>query len=502
MFAFNKKLNLFSMKLFTSLRWMILPMVVLLFASCDNEPVNPEGFPDIEQEIILESGDFLATINGTSSFNAGASAAVLNTNGLLVISGANQGTGELLSLTVEDATVGSFSLNASPATQNSAVYIVLEQAANPYTTATALEGFGSMMITELDMTAQVVSGTFSFTANRPKLDASGNPVNDSDGIPIIETISASEGQYFQIPFTIEDTDTGGTDDDPMDPDGDMNISNSFEAFIDAEGDENDGLFIGETIITELATVGGIPVIRILGLNDDGESIRIDIPEELELGTYDMVNLSNGTELIALYNDGQGTANLTSNPGTLTITDFSSATGRIVGTFEFTATDPLNNKVDVVEATNGQFTIYYTPNPDNTPEPFTATVDEVVLETTVVDTGVFLYAGTDVEVVTFTGANDLQSVTVTFPRDITAGTYTMVPEQVDGSEVIGFYTPDTTVLVPQVFTSLTGTFNVNSYDTITGNIEGTYSFSATDPTGQDDTVYEITEGSFFFTIEDE
>ena len=139
MFAFNKKLNLFSMKLFTSLRWMILPMVVLLFASCDNEPVNPEGFPDIEQEIILESGDFVATINGTSSFNAGASAAVLNTNGLLVISGANQGTGELLSLTVEDATVGSFSLNASPATQNSAVYIVLEQAANPYTTATALK---------------------------------------------------------------------------------------------------------------------------------------------------------------------------------------------------------------------------------------------------------------------------------------------------------------------------------------------------------------------------
>ncbi|MFT5079216.1 MAG: hypothetical protein ACI917_001737, partial [Patiriisocius sp.] len=81
-------------------------------------------------------------------------------------------------------------------------------------------------------------------------------------------------------------------------------------------------------------------------------------------------------------------------------------------------------------------------------------------------------------------------------------YAMVPEQIDGSEVIGFYTPDTTVLVPQVFTSATGTFTVNSYDTITGNIEGTFSFSAIDPTEQDPAVFEITEGTFFFTIEDE
>ena len=216
----------------------------------------------------------------------------------------------------------------------------------------------------------------------------------------------------------------------------------------------------------------------------------------------MVNLSDGTELIALYSDGQGTANLTSNPGTLTITDFSRATGRIVGTFAFTATDPLNNKTDIVEVTSGMFTVYYEPNPENIPEPFTATVDEVEVVSTTFESGVFLFAGTDVEVVTFTGADELQSVTVTFPKDITTGTYTMVPEQIDGSEVIGFYTPNTTITIPQVFTSLTGTFNVNSYDTITGNIEGTYSFSATDPTGQDDTVYEITEGSFFFTIEDE
>ena len=488
------------MKLFTSLRWMIVPMIVLLFASCDNEPIDP-NFPIIEEDVILEPGEFVATIDATNMFNAGASTAVLDTDGFLVITGANQGSGSILSLSVENAEVGAFSLNASASTLNSGVYIVLEQAANPYTTATEIGGSGSMMITELDMTAQVVSGTFSLIAKRVKLDSNGNPVTDSGGVTVKETVTITEGEYFQIPFTIEEAGTGGPDDDdPMGPDGETNVSNSFEAFVDVDG-AGGNQFVGTSIFTELATVGGIPVVRILALNDAAESIRIDIPEALELGTYDMVNLSDGTELIALYNDGQGTANLTSNPGTLTITDFSKSTGRIVGTFAFTGTDPLNNKMNVLEATNGVFTIYYEPNPENVPEPFAVTVDEVVLTTTVIESGVFLFAGSDVEVFTFTGADDLQSVTVTFPRAITTGTYTMVPEQIDGSEVIGYYTPDTTILVPQVFTSITGTLDVNSYDTITGNIEGTFSFSATDPTGQDATVYEITEGTFFFTIED-
>ncbi|EDM43061.1 hypothetical protein SCB49_12589 [unidentified eubacterium SCB49] len=488
------------MKLFTSLRWMMIPMVVLLFASCDNEPIDA-NFPDIEEEVILEPGQLVATFNGNSAFNAGVTSGVLSSDGFLVLSGANQGSDEILSLSVENAEVGSFSLNAGEGTLNSAVFTIVEEAANPYTTATALGGSGSMIITELDMTEQIVSGTFGFIANRIKLDAAGNPVNDSSGNPIIETLSASNGEYFQIPFTLENTDDGGGEDDDTIPDGDQNVSNSFEAYIDAEGNENDGQFVGETIVTDLASVGGVPVVRITAINTDGESIRIDIPEELELGTYDMVDLSDGTELIALYSDGQGTANLTSNPGTLTITDFSKATGRIVGTFEFTATDPLDNKTNIVEASNGEFTIYYEPNPENIPEPITVLIDEVALVPTEVETGVYLFAGSDAEVVTFTAADELQSVTVTFPRDITTGTYTMVPEQIDGSEVIGFYTPDTEIIVPQVFTSITGTFNVNSYDTITGNIEGTFSFTATDPTGQDSTVYEITEGTFFFTIED-
>ena len=487
------------MKIFTSIRWMMIPMIVLLFASCNNEPIDP-NFPDIMEEVILEPGSFVATINTNSSFNAGASTAVLDTDGLLVISGANQGTGELLFLSVENAEVGSFSLNASDNTLNAAVYILLEEAANPYTTATDIGGSGSMMITELDMTAQVVSGTFSFLGKRIMQDANGNPVTDSGGNPVIETFTFTDGAYLQIPFTIEDAETGGTDDDP-DPDDDTTVSNSFEANINLDGVGVEE-FVESTIITELATVGGIPVIRILAMNEDGVSIRIDVPETLELGTYDMVNLSNGSELIALFNDGQGTANLTSNPGTLTITDFSKATGRIVANFSFTGTDPLNNKTNVVEVTDGAFRIYYEPNPENVPEPFTATVDDIELIPTTFESGIFLFAGSDLEVVTFTGADDLQSVTVTFPRDITAGSYTMVPEQIDGSEVIGFYTPDTTVLVPQVFTSVTGTFTVNSYDAITGNIEGTFSFSATDPTEQDPTVFEITEGTFFFTIEDE
>ncbi len=492
------------MKYITSLRWMIVPMVILLFASCDNEPIDND-FPIIEEEVILESGDFVAVIDGSFMFNAAASTAVLDTDGLLVVTGANQGTGEILSLAVENAEVGSFSLNANGNTANGAIYFALEEAANPFITNPEIGGSGSMMISEIDMAAQVVSGTFTFVASRVLLDISGNPVIDSSGNQIIESVIATDGEYFQIPFTIEDAGSDDPDDDTTPPDGETNEGNSFEAFIDLEGEDNDGLFTGETnstIITDLATVGGIPVVRITAINTDGESIRIDIPEELGLGTFDMVNLSNGTELIALYGDGQGTANLTSNPGTITITDFSSATGRIVGTFSFTGTDPLSNKTDIVEVSNGEFTIFYEPNPENIPEPFTAIVDEVAVTTTVVESGLFIFAESDVEVFTFTGADDLQSVTVTFPRDITTGTFTMVPEQMDGSEVIGFYTPDTTITIPQVFTSLTGSLTVNSYDTSTGNIEGTFSFSATDPNGQDPTVYEITEGTFFFTIEDE
>ncbi len=68
----------------------------------------------------------------------------------------------------------------------------------------------------------------------------------------------------------------------------------------------------------------------------------------------------------------------------------------------------------------------------------------------------------------------------------------------GNEKIGSYNPDLAGgTLP--FWSNPGTLVITSYDMVTGDIEGTFSFTAIDPFGVSQDMFEITNGQFSVTI---
>ena len=177
----------------------------------------------------------------------------------------------------------------------------------PYISADALGGYGLMNITALDSSAETVTGTFSFVGLRIKVDGDGNPILDGNGDPVLEEIAITNGAFNAIPYIIDDTGGGGgTGGDP---------ENEFFAKIDGVD------FVADTISVTEPMVGDIHMIKIEAKSTTGEQMRIDVPRSLGVGTFNMVQISDGTELIGVYNAGNGAENLTSNPGTITISEF-------------------------------------------------------------------------------------------------------------------------------------------------------------------------------------
>jgi hypothetical protein len=89
----------------------------------------------------------------------------------------------------------------------------------------------------------------------------------------------------------------------------------------------------------------------------------------------------------------------------------------------------------------------------------------------------------------------QNLALTFPSDITVGTYDFT----GFGSYIGFYNPDLGGDTNQ-YSANSGTLTINSFDQATNTVEGTFNFSANrlDPNDPDVT-YEVTEGSFSVTF---
>jgi hypothetical protein len=241
-------------------------------------------------------------------------------------------------------------------------------------------------------------------------------------------------------------------------------------------------------------VGDVHMIKIEALNAERQLMRIDVPRSLGVGTFNMVRISDGTKLIALYNAAGGAENLTSDPGTITITEFDLEAGVLKATFNFTGTDPLNQLPDVVEVTEGSFTAYFegVPGANNT---FTANIDgaayapdDLVVETSVVN---------QYPRVTITTTKDDKRMVLTFPLTVTEGTFEMGTEVVIGDEIVATYTPMVGTSITYV--SIPGSLVITNYDLANGIIEGTFNFTGRDATGQDPTIYQITGGEFLVVL---
>lgn len=237
------------------------------------------------------------------------------------------------------------------------------------------------------------------------------------------------------------------------------------------------------------------MIKVEARNSQGALIRIDVPRNLGVGTFAMENLSDGTKLIALYNDGLGGENLTSNPGTITITEFDLELGSLKATFAFTGTDPLGIDQTVVEVTEGSFTAIFVGVPGAT-NAFLATVDGAAyVPETITITQSMLNGIPNLTIITTRGE---QSMGLTFPLIIDEAAYPMGPVFENGDEKVGSYNP--LVGTSITYVSNPGVLTITNYDITGGIIEGTFVFTAVDPTGMDETEFGITSGSFLAVIE--
>jgi hypothetical protein len=464
------------MKKFQLGSWLLLFFLALQFTACDNEPLEGE-FPQ-EEEVIAGEGQFVATIGG-QAWTASTAGAVFFADNSLVVSGQLDATGQSISLTVENGGEGTFDLTAGVGTLNTAVYVDADQI-NPFESVAALGGFGQLTITEIDIDMATISGTFSFEGAREAVDAQGNPVIDGDGNPVIEFVSVSNGAFNSIPYTEEAGGGGGTG-GTLDP---------FFAKVDGVN------FVPDTVNSTRNVISNVPMINIVALNSEGEKIRIDIPEALGVGTFAMEQLSDGTKLIAQYNAGAGTEDLSSNPGSIEILEFNTLTGRIVANFAFTATDPLGINPTVVEVTDGNFEVLYEPGATSANNSMSATIDGTAWTANFTDAFEFDFSGT--ETVTARGYNSEtgESIEITFPKSLAPGSYDFVSTATPGESSAKFFTePGGTE-----FTATDGSIIVITNELAAGGaIEAAFLMLAEDTSGTNPATYNITSGQFMVEL---
>lgn len=454
--------------------WLLLFFVALQFTACDNEPL--EGEFQQEPQTSADPGQFVAVVNG-QGFIAETVTASFDQDNNLVVSGAKVSTGEVITMIIENAAVGVFDITAGGGGINSGIYIGTDNPTNPYTTITGFGGSGTLEITEINTDSLTVSGLFSMEVARQALDSEGNPVEDGDGNPVIENASITNGAFTEIPYVFDDSGGGGGTGGPVDP---------FFALVD------NNPFTAVAVENQRVEIGGTPMIQIRATDAFGKLIRIDIPEDIGEGTFAMEQLSDGTKLIGIYNPNAGGEDLSSNPGTITITEFNTLVGRIVAEFAFTASDPLGQDPTVAEITEGSFDIRYSAQetvPENT---MIVDVEGVSWTANFVDAVEFDFLGT--ATVTARGYNSEtgELIEITFPKDLTPGSYDFVMEDTPGESIARFIP----VIGDTTYTSTDGSIVVLSNELETGGaIEAGFLFLGEDLSGGATNDFSLTNGLF-------
>lgn len=466
------------MKKFQHFSLILITLFAVVFTSCEDEPLVGEF---ITEEPGGEPGSFVATIDG-EAFTASEVTAQINM-GALILTGSNGS--RAISFIVANKSECTFDL-----TSFSSSATVADSSGNGFSTSGLGGGdsaSGQLEITSYNTEALTVSGTFEFVA-----------VELTPGGTGTETITVTEGSFSSIPFTVLSGDVEpsecvppGTGDGDPDPDPDPT-----PAILFAKADDVD--FVPTDVVVSQYLAGMTPMIQILAIDEFGAALRLDVPETLVLGTFDLFNgISDGSNLIGYYNPNTGGEVLSSNPGTITITEFSSLTGKLVANFEFTAQDPLGEDPTVVQITEGNLDVSFVATPGNVSFAFEAEVDGDVFTAEAATAVTDVFNG--VSIITISANMGDQIIEIDFPiAATTEGMYGMSPALVTGNEIVGTYRP--ILGSGDLYTSDPGTLTITAYDETSNIIEGTFSFTAKDPMATDPTVYEVTNGSFMLLIQ--
>lgn len=457
------------------LKGVFIAFLAVQFFACENEPLEGDFPPREEEQTDSLQVKFEAMIDG-EKFIASSVDAKISEDNYLILSG-EKSTGEKILLKVPDISTGTFRLSGGEDDADSGLYYRSSNR-KPYTTDAEFGGLGEVKIDSIDGNFRRLSGKFEIEGVRPELDNMGNPVLDENGDPIIESVSIKEGVFRNIAFEIGGAGSGSG--------SGGNQNHDFFAKVDGEAFNSARTRISDTLIA------GTRMIRIHAKNQNKDHIRIDVPLYLSEGTHEMESISNGTLLVGSYKTNEGEL-LTSNPGTLIISEFDKERGILKATFEFTATDPLGISSELAEITEGKMTIRFEGIPGGN-NSFSAKVDgrdylpsSVVVDVTTV--------GQLDRYVVETEMND-QTLILSFPKSVREGnTYRMIAEVVAGNEVNGTYSPDG----EGYFTSGTGEMTITLLDENNRILEGIFEFEAVDPSGNDPTEYIIEEGIFSVTL---
>jgi hypothetical protein len=85
------------------------------------------------------------------------------------------------------------------------------------------------------------------------------------------------------------------------------------------------------------------------------------------------------------------------------------------------------------------------------------------------------------------------MSLTFPRAIVVGSYELSDSLLDPENAVAIYKPMSGISTS--FSSSPGTLTIESYDIITGEIIGTFAYTALDRLGVDPTSYDVANGFF-------
>lgn len=476
------------MKKLQLLNWMLIAFLALQFTSCTNEPLEGE-FPQQDTSGEIVPGSFTALVNDVA-FTAAFTTASVNVDGDFTITGVSSNNTAIL-LTASPLANGSYDLTLNPTNNdNGASYFDVQSETFPFLTLGDIGGGGTLTITNYNETDLIISGTFNFIAARAALDADGEPITDANGDVIIQNASITQGVFTDIQMTFDenpgggDPGGGGGSEDPVDVD-------QFFALVNGQEHED------QVLTTTLNTVGNDMVFKVEAQTATGSMMRIDIPFDMGIGTFDMEDgISDGTKLIGIYNPNIGGENLSSNPGSITFTEFDTQNGVIAASFSFTARDPLGEDPSVYQVTQGSFIVYFEGTEPPALMPFKAVIDGADFEPSGVNDILEItdqeVNGMNVKLITATLENG-RTMKIGFPSDtITPGVYPMSTDLENGDQTIGLYTREGSSIE---FVSNPGVLTIESYDQETGDISATFSFTAVNPDGVDPTVIQITEGVF-------
>ena len=280
---------------------------ILIFVSCETEPLDPaidlNAFQDPNNPTDPNNPNnpsgtalFSADFDG-QTFVANTTQAVMD-NGQLVIIGLRAPQGDSFSISIEDAAVGTF-----PSNENLISY---QPQANGYAYLgtnfdNANENTGSITITSINTTNNTVSGTFSFKGYWTETVNPLAPKNFTNGI------------FQNIPFT-----------------GNIGNPSTDTFYAKVDGVE----FVEDQIdVTEVSASGVPDAISIVASKTNGESLSISIDTNTPVGTYQMTGLLSTVDLVrGKYLVGGSLHGGVA--GSLTITSITAT--RIAGTFMFTA----------------------------------------------------------------------------------------------------------------------------------------------------------------------